>query len=329
MKTRERIWAFLFPADSGRWLSILKAGLGMGILFYTLSLQNDWIFVLGGPNHGLLGREVGDAMTAVQGSLIPRLGCITFPLTQIGFTESVVLSGIWWTLLTLGCLLILRPFSRPTAFLAWFLQLACAKSSGLLSYGVDNMITIGLFYLMIAPRSDPDEMVSRLGDRALASPQLIGFHRRVFQIHLCLIYFFSGLTKCLGAGWWNGSNMWSSLTIPPFDLIPQHWVASCGFLLAVLGIAVCLLETTYPFLIWWPQTRRPVLYSICAMHLGIGLIMGMYLFGGIMIVLNVAAFWLREEGPETKRVIFASGPISKFAFVGLRKRLPLKDFQAL
>ena len=67
-----------------------------------------------------------------------------------------------------------------------------------------------------------------------------------------------------------------------------------GFLLPGLGIAICFLETTYPFIIWAQQTRKAVLYSICVMHLGVGILMGMYLFAGIMIVLNVAAFWPGE-----------------------------------
>jgi hypothetical protein len=34
---------------------------------------------------------------------------------------------------------------------------------------------------------------------------------------------------------------------------------------------------------------------ICAMHLGIALLMGMVLFGAIMIILNLAAFWPYER----------------------------------
>ena len=300
MNLAKRRFGFLFPADTGRWLFILRVGLGLEILFYTLSLRSDWNLIFGGSGHGLLGRDVADAMAVVESPLIPRLGWFIFLFQQIGLDESLALSAIWWCLLTLGCLLILGLFSRPAAILTWFLQLACAKSGGLLSYGADNLITIGLFYLMIAPLPDPWSLDSLLRYQTRRNPQLLGFYRRVLQVHLCLIYFFSGLTKCLGAGWWNGSNLWRSLTIPPFNVLPLHWVASLGFLLPAIGIAVCLLETTYPFLIWWGRTRKPVLYAICALHLGVGLFMGMYLFAGIMLVLNLAAFWPREQALETE-----------------------------
>ena len=38
-----------------------------------------------------------------------------------------------------------------------------------------------------------------------------------------------------------------------------------------------------------------MLVAICALHLGIALMMGMILFGLIMILLNLAAFWPDEE----------------------------------
>jgi hypothetical protein len=296
MMAREE--SFLFPADNGRWLSFLRIGLGLQVLLYVLFLRWDWTLIFNGPQNGLLGRDVGDAMTVVQSPFIPRLGWIIFLLSKTGLDENAALALIWWSLLIFGGLLLVGLFSRPVAVATWFLQLACAKSGGLLSYGADNLTTIGLFYLMIAPWPGPWSIDRVLLQRAASAPRLLGFHRRVLQLHLCLIYFFAGLTKCLGSGWWDGTNIWRSLTIPPFDLLPIHWVASLGALLPAAGMAICLLEVTYPFLIWRRSLRRPALFAICAMHLGIAMMMGMILFGAIMIILNLAAFWPDEESAK-------------------------------
>lgn len=297
MKVRDRNFQFLFPADSGRWLSFLRIGLGLQVLLYVLFLDRDWNLVFGGQRSGLLGRDVGDAMTFVQSPFVPRLAWIVSLLSKAGLDENAALAVIWWSLLILGGLMLLGLFCRPVAVVTWFLQLACAKSGGLLSYGADNLTTIGLFYLVVAPFPDPWSIDSILRRRSTPDSRLLGFHRRALQLHLCLIYFFGGLTKCLGAGWWNGTNIWRSLTIPPFDVLPIHWVASLGFLLPAAGIAICLLEVTYPFLIWWRPLRKAVLVAICAMHLGIALLMGMVLFGAIMIILNLAAFWPFKKKP--------------------------------
>ena len=85
MKVRERNFQFLFPADSGRWLSFLRIGLGLQVLLYVLFLHRDWNLVFGGQPDGLLGRDVGDAMTFVQGPFIPRLGLDHFASVKSRF----------------------------------------------------------------------------------------------------------------------------------------------------------------------------------------------------------------------------------------------------
>src|SRR5207248_6783694 len=62
------------------------------------------------------------------------------------------------------------------------------------------------------------------------------------------------------------------------------------YLYPVAGIVICLLEISYPVFIWNRRTRGIWLMCISAMHIAIGLTMGMYLFASIMIVLNFAAF---------------------------------------
>jgi hypothetical protein len=77
---------------------------------------------------------------------------------------------------------------------------------------------------------------------------------------------------------------------PPFDLIPSQTLIHAQPILLVTGIVVCLLELTYPVLIWPKRTRLICLAAIVGMHVGIGLTMGLHLFSLVMIVLNLAAF---------------------------------------
>lgn len=159
-----------------------------------------------------------------------------------------------------------------------------------MSYGVDNFMTIGLFYLMLSPLPDWYSLDWQLRGLRPKNPQLLGFWRRVLQLHLCVIYFFSGLTKCLGIGWWDGANVWRALIRPPFNVIDPDVLAKWKYLFPVAGIFICVLEISYPLLVWNNKTRRIWLICICGLHAGIGLTMGMYLFALVMIVLNVAAF---------------------------------------
>jgi hypothetical protein len=220
--------------------------------------------------------------------------------SRIGLSEDTMLELILFCFLASGCCLIVGLFSRVAAILAWFFHLSAVTSGGLMAYGVDNFMTIGLFYLMVSPLPDRYSLDWRLRKPLAKDPQILGFFRRVLQIHLCFIYFFGGLDKCLGLGWWNGTSIWRALTRPPFNIIDPHFLARWSYFLPASGILICLIETGYPFFIW-PERTRPIwLISVVGMHLGIALIMKMYLFAFVMVVLNAAAFapgLLRKREP--------------------------------
>jgi hypothetical protein len=287
---RERLLGFLFPAETDNWLAVLRVGLGFQIAFYSLSLRNDWNYLLSGTASGLVTRNLAEALLSLESHFIPRLGWLVALATHVGLREEIVLSVAWICLLAAGCALLIGFTCRLSAILAWLLHLCAAKSGGFVSYGVDNFMTIGLFYLVLSPLPDRYSLDWRLRELRPRNPQLLGFWRRVFQLHLCLIYFFSGLTKCLGSGWWDGSNVWRALIRPPFNVIDPEMLVRWKYLFPVAGVFICLLEIGYPFFIWSDKTRKIWLICICAMHAGIGVTMGMYLFALIMIILNIAAF---------------------------------------
>ena len=293
VRTRQRFRDFLFPSDPGRWVGILRVGLGLAVTLYAWSLRVDWIYFFGTTGHGPVNRALVEAILSSETELTPRLGWLITAGQHVGLTEVITLSLVWLGLLAAGLCLLAGLFSRCAAIGAWFLYLCSVKSGLLFSYGVDNFTTIGLFYLMIAPLPDVWSLDWQLRKKRLASPERLGFHRRVLQLHLCVIYSFSGISKCLGADWWNGNSVWRALTRPPFDLIPPELLLRFEYLLPAVGILVCLLETGYPVFIWMKRTRAVWLAGILLMHLSIGLTMGLYLFALIMIVLNLAAF-----GPE-------------------------------
>jgi len=290
VRIAHRLVEFLFPAASDTWLAILRIGLGLQVLLYCLSLWPDWNGLFVESGNTFINRDVTEAIFTLDCSFLPRLSWFVQIGRAIGLEEEKVLSIILFVFLASGCCLVLGLVSRSAAIVAWLLHLAAVTSGGLMSYGVDNFMTIGLFYLMVSPLPDRYSLDSRLTPRPAKDPQQLGFFRRVLQLHLCFIYFFGGLDKMLGSGWWNGVSIWRALTRPPFNVIPTDILARWSFLLPAAGILICLLEIGYPIGIWPAKSRPFWLVAIVGMHLGIASAMGMYLFGLIMIVLNLAAF---------------------------------------
>jgi hypothetical protein len=282
---KTRLLEFLFPRETDHWLAILRVGLGIEAMLYSMSLRIDWTYLLSGPV-----RRLGEALLSLESHFIPRLGWFVTLAAQVGIDENQLLFAAWASLLVAGCSLVIGFASRASAITAWFVHLCVAKSGDFVSYGMDNFMTIGLFYLMLSPLPDRFSIDWRLRDLRSQDPQFLGFWRRVLQLHLCIIYFFSGLSKCLGSGWWNGSSVWRALIRPPFNEINPEILVTFKHVFPLAGILVCLLEFGYPFLIWNTRTRKIWLISVCGMHVVIAVTMGMYLFSLIMIVLNMAAF---------------------------------------
>lgn len=293
MRVKTRLLELLFPVETDSWLTVLRVGLGLQVTLYSLSLRNDWAYLFSGTT-----RKVAEALLSLESHVIPRFGWFIALAARLGVREETVLFVAWLGLFVSGCTLAVGIASRASAIAAWFLHLCAAKSGGFVSYGMDSFVTIGLFYLMFSPLPDRLSLDWRIQDLRPKNPQLLGFWRRVLQMHMCIIYFFSGLTKCLGIGWWNGSNVWRALIRPPFNVIDSEILVRWKGLFPLAGILVCLLEFGYPFLIWTRRTRKIWFFGICGMHLAIGVAMGMYLFSFVMIVLNMAAFGpglFREE----------------------------------
>jgi hypothetical protein len=295
---KERLLGFLFPSDTDNWLAVLRIGLGFQVTCYSLSLRNDWNYLLSGT-----ARTLAEALLSLESHFVPRLGWLIALVPKIGLQQETVLSVAWICLFAAGCCLLVGFACRLSAILVWFLHLCAAKSGGFVSYGVDNFMTIGLFYLMLSPLPDRYSIDWRLRELRPKNPQLLGFWRRVLQLHLCVIYFFTGLTKCIGSGWWDGSNVWRALIRPPFNVIDPEILVRWKYFFPVVGIFVCLLEIGYPFLIWNSKTSKLWLIGICGMHILIGLAMGMWLFSLVMIILNVAAFGPAIISAEPERII--------------------------
>jgi hypothetical protein len=304
MQSMRLIWerpaAFLFPAESDRWLAVLRVGLGLQVTIYALSSRADWNELFTKNGQGLINRELTEAYLSVQSPLAPRLGWLISIGNHVGLSEATVLWSAWACLICAGCFLIVGIFSRPAAVTAWFIHLCAVKSEEFLSYGMDNFTTIGLFYLMLSPLPDRCSLDWRWRKVESKDRHFLGFFRRVLQVHLCFIYFLGGITKSTGVEWWNGTSVWQILTSPPFNRVSPEFLLPWKHFLPFLGIAVCFLEIGYPIFIWPRKTRAIWLTCVIGMHVAIVLSMGLYLFSLIMIVLNAAAFGPGVSGTESK-----------------------------
>jgi hypothetical protein len=70
-RRRQEFLEFLFPPDTDMWLVVLRIGLGLQVVFYTLSLRSDWHSLFSETGKGLVSRELGEAIASFDSPLIP------------------------------------------------------------------------------------------------------------------------------------------------------------------------------------------------------------------------------------------------------------------
>ena len=94
---------FLFPPETDTWFAVLRIGLGLQVVVYSLSLKSDWHSLFSETGKGLVSRELGEAISSFDSPLIPKLGWLVFIGRHIGLGEETVLSVVLACLLCMGC----------------------------------------------------------------------------------------------------------------------------------------------------------------------------------------------------------------------------------
>ena len=95
------LFGFLFSPSTDTWLAILRIGLGLEVTLYSLSLRNDWTYLLSGTV-----RKVAEALLSLESHFVPRLGWFVVLAAQLGIHEEAVLFLAWACLLAVGCGLV-------------------------------------------------------------------------------------------------------------------------------------------------------------------------------------------------------------------------------
>jgi hypothetical protein len=206
--------------------------------------------------------------------------------------------------------------TRVTSILAWLAAISYIQRAPTSIFGMDTMMNILLIYLMIGP-SGAALSVDRLVSRWWAIRQAQRNHQpmppfsrpaprvsanvvlRLLQIHFCIIYMASGLSKLLGGVWWNGTAIWGTMAV--FEYCPMQ-IGSYQALLKFLcahrwlwelamnaGVAFTLFtEIGFPSLVWNRKLRWPMITVAVFLHTGIAMVMGLRTFSLLMLTMLIA-----------------------------------------
>lgn len=285
---------FLFTPASPAPLAALRIGVASVLLLQALALAGNLMELYG--SRGMVQPMITD--TTVH-PLVPRASWVVNFLGGQGISEETALRGLFAVYVgSLACL-AMGYGTRVASVLSWMTHLMLKANATASVYGVDSFAQIMLFYLMFMPAGGAWS-VDRLFGRTSGEPSSgARLALRVLQIHLCIVYFASGIEKSLGADWWNGEAIWCSLMrsdLCPYDM---SWLASYSWVAILAGWSTLFIEIGYPFFIWPKASRKIGAMATIGMHVGIAVMMGLTSFAALMSVLTFSAFLVSSE-PKTE-----------------------------
>ena len=296
-----RFW--FTPADPAT-LGLIRICAG-AMLFYTHLVWSFDLAAFFGPN-SWLDREFLEQLQ--RGSLVGSH--LWWCETPAALWTVHVLALAVFALFTVGLA------TRTTGVLAYLLTISYAHRTPMAMYGLDQINTYLSLYLALGPSGAAyslDRWLKTRGQR-LATPAgpagpsvSANIAVRLMQVHLCVMYFFAGISKLQGPAWWQGTALWGAVANLEYQSLNLVWLVHMPLLVNLLTQVTVFWELFYCVLIWHRLTRPLMLAVALPLHLGIGLGMGMPTFGLVMLFANLSFF----EPTFVRRLLSHRGPASR------------------
>jgi uncharacterized membrane protein YphA (DoxX/SURF4 family) len=191
-------------------------------------------------------------------------------------------------------LLMIGLFSRTMAVLGFLITVSYANriTPGAF-FGLDTINCMLALYLMLGPcgaRYSVDRLLRMRRGAAIDIPLSTAANLaiRLIQVHMCVIYLFSGMGKLRGESWWHGGAVWMSVANLEYQTLDMTWLADHPLLINFLTHLIVFWELSYCVLIWPRLTRPWMLMLAVFVHAGIIFALGMPTFGLVMLIGNLA-----------------------------------------
>lgn len=188
------------------------------------------------------------------------------------------------TLLTVGL------FTRAASWATLALAISYVNRVPGALFGLDQINLMLAMYLAVGPAGDAWSLDRWLAARRRGAPLPVrpsvgaNLAIRLMQVHMSVIYFFAGVSKLQGLGWWDGSALWGAFANLEYQTIDMTFLAAYPRVVAFCTHATVFWEIFFCVLVW-PRLLRPLWLSFAIpLHLGIGLCMGMPTFGLAMLI---------------------------------------------
>lgn len=300
-------------------MAAMRVGTGL-ILLYTLLIRSYDLEMQ------LSARLLGDP------AVMSMLDQMAWPFSFFNWSDG---SGWIWTVhiaaIATAAAFTLGILPTVTGFLALAFLLSYAHRNPAAVLGLDGLLLMGVAYLMLMPsgaklsvpggqlRPGPAPPDPRREAEEEQRVPWSGLVMRAFQLHLCVIYFQSGLAR-LNASWLAGMALWHPRLVEQGTPFTAETLRDAPYLLGIIPTGLALFELFFGVLIWIPWLRYPALAVAVAVHLSVGVLWDKLPFNLLMIVFSVAFIRPAHLGFILENAGLALQFGWESTFAGLRER---------
>ena len=294
---------FWFMPTDPATLSLIRICAGLVVLYIFVSCASERLNLIG--PHGWVDSQAVSELQSLGGDETSRSGAVQgrwWGQSVWNHARSdTVASVLYWYLIAAAVCMTIGFFSRTSNFFVLIGHLSFLHRSYVAWFGMDSILAMILLYMLVGPTGaaySVDSLLRRRKARKSGdtdAPETVprkywqaNLAVRMIQIHMCVIYLCSGLTKLQGETWWDGTAVLRSLMGYELALVDLRWLGWFSDTtlewFSTLSVAATLIfEIGFAFLIWKQLLRPIMLAGAVFLHLGIAVSMGLIGFGAIMM----------------------------------------------
>jgi hypothetical protein len=186
---------------------------------------------------------------------------------------------------TFAALLTIGWRTRLMSILYYLGMLSIHNRNLISSSGADVLLLVTGFNLMLSPCGAAYSVDSWFESRkrgTLASPVILPWTLRLFQIQISLVYLMAATLKVGGGTWLNGSALHYVLNNTEVTRFDFTFLSQYPLLINVMSYSALVMEFSLAYFLWFRAARPFVIYLGLMLHLGILITINIPCFGELM-----------------------------------------------
>jgi hypothetical protein len=206
--------------------------------------------------------------------------------------------AVFWTYMISSILFTLGVFPWMMSLLIYLALASFAHRNLYILHSGDTFMRLVAFIMIFAPSGAALSIESLVRGFPLKKINPAAF--RVLQFQICLLYAAAFTFKSVGRDWLNGSAVYIVQQLTEFQRFPMPDFMRSEISSKFLTWGTLLIEGAFPVLVWFKDTRLPVLLGLALLHLGIEYSMNIQLFEWTLI----ASLTLFLKESEIRRLLW-------------------------